>query len=350
MSEVDIIIPIYNSGKKLKYTLDSVLNQTFVDFSLYLVVDPSKDDSLQICESYGDQDERICIVKNEFRRGMGESRDIGYRMGDAKWVSFLDSDDLISPDYLEILLELSNDEIDIVQSRVMNISETDIKIESRILDDSGENLYFDGKESFTDLFLYDRGIHGQQVTWGKIIRRSCIERFIDILREKKEKMGMTYLDDFSFSPMLWYYSRGNVISRMAMYGFRIHSSSTSNREWFNEHYLQQINAMEYRLEFLNNIGEEDVLRRQTMNCFSMLAYFLTRAKQCNNASLYDKTMKRIFAFIDMNSKYISIKSIKNPHTLLVYINTILFCFSPQIWLVLFGGFIERYEKSNEIRV
>ena len=58
MSEVSIIMPIYNTEKFLKKSINSVLNQTFKNFELILVNDGSTDKSLNICENYAKKDKR----------------------------------------------------------------------------------------------------------------------------------------------------------------------------------------------------------------------------------------------------------------------------------------------------
>ena len=62
-SKVSIIVPMYNAASFLKETLDSILNQTFTNFELILIDDCSKDNTLEIANSFSDP--RIYIVKNE---------------------------------------------------------------------------------------------------------------------------------------------------------------------------------------------------------------------------------------------------------------------------------------------
>ena len=70
-SKVSIIVPMYNAASFLKETLDSILNQTFTNFELILIDDCSKDNTLEIANSFSDP--RIYIVKNEKNLGAGKT-------------------------------------------------------------------------------------------------------------------------------------------------------------------------------------------------------------------------------------------------------------------------------------
>ena len=61
--KISVIVPVYNAEKYLKEALDSVLRQSFTDWELILVDNMSKDNSLSICESYAQTDDRVCIYK-----------------------------------------------------------------------------------------------------------------------------------------------------------------------------------------------------------------------------------------------------------------------------------------------
>ena len=91
---VSVIIPIYNSKTYLKQTIDSVLNQDYdKDFNVILVDDCSKDNPEEVINLYKDED-RVIYIKLEENVGAGEARNIGLKFSAARFVAFLDSDDL----------------------------------------------------------------------------------------------------------------------------------------------------------------------------------------------------------------------------------------------------------------
>lgn len=95
---VSIIMPNYNGAKYLQETINSVLAQTYTNWELLFVDDCSTDNSLEIVQAF--QDERIKILKNEKNSGAAASRNYALREAQGKWIAFLDSDDLWTPNKL----------------------------------------------------------------------------------------------------------------------------------------------------------------------------------------------------------------------------------------------------------
>lgn len=97
--EISIVIPVYNAEKYLKECIDSCLNQTFNDFELILVNDGSTDNSEEIILSYDDS--RIRYF-SEVHRGVAETRNTGVYNAIGKYIIYMDSDDVMLPNRLEI--------------------------------------------------------------------------------------------------------------------------------------------------------------------------------------------------------------------------------------------------------
>lgn len=99
---ISIIIPVYNAEKYLKTTVGSILAQTYKDFELLLVDDGSTDSSLQICQSFSDQDSRVRVL-HKFNGGVSSARNFGLQNAKGEFVTFCDNDDYFYPDYLEVM-------------------------------------------------------------------------------------------------------------------------------------------------------------------------------------------------------------------------------------------------------
>ncbi len=102
MTEISIIMPVYNVGKYLRECLDSIVNQSFKDFEIICINDGSTDNSLKILEEYRDKDSRFTIISQD-NTGAGEARNTGLKYASGKYVQFLDSDDYFEPNMLENL-------------------------------------------------------------------------------------------------------------------------------------------------------------------------------------------------------------------------------------------------------
>ena len=104
MVSVSIIIPVYNPGNRLVPCLESILAQKRTDWELILVDDASPDGSGTVCDAYAGKDDRIRVIHTP-NQGPGASRNTGLQAASAARVAFVDSDDTVDPDYLDILLE-----------------------------------------------------------------------------------------------------------------------------------------------------------------------------------------------------------------------------------------------------
>ncbi|MFW0893120.1 glycosyltransferase family 2 protein [Clostridium perfringens] len=107
MSKISIIVPLYNSEKYLDKCIKSILNQTFKNFELILVNDGSKDKSLEICNKYEKKDSRITVINKE-NEGSIIARRRGVEISKSQYITFIDSDDWIKANTIEILVNEIN--------------------------------------------------------------------------------------------------------------------------------------------------------------------------------------------------------------------------------------------------
>ena len=102
--EISVIVPVYNVSEYLAQCMDSIINQTFEDIEIICVNDGSTDDSLKILEEYREKDERIIIISQE-NQGQGVARNVGMKVARGNYIFFMDSDDFIKLNALELLHE-----------------------------------------------------------------------------------------------------------------------------------------------------------------------------------------------------------------------------------------------------
>lgn len=101
--KVSVIIPVYNVEQYLRQCLDSVINQTFKDIEIIIVNDCSPDNSLEIIREYQQKDNRIVLVDLKQNVGLGFARNEGMKVATCKYITFVDSDDWVTKDYVEVL-------------------------------------------------------------------------------------------------------------------------------------------------------------------------------------------------------------------------------------------------------
>lgn len=112
---VSIIVPIYNTEKYLKDCIKSVQVQTYSNWELILIDDGSKDNSLQICEEFAHEDNRIKVFHQE-NAGVSRARNLGLNKSTGIWISFLDSDDLLDKEHISTCIRFAKENnLDIVK-------------------------------------------------------------------------------------------------------------------------------------------------------------------------------------------------------------------------------------------
>lgn len=107
MNEFTVIVPVYNVEKYLRKCLDSILSQTFAPKRIILVDDGSTDSSGEICDEYAEKEKSIIVVHQK-NQGLSAARNKGIDMCETELITFVDSDDYITDDMYEVLIENMN--------------------------------------------------------------------------------------------------------------------------------------------------------------------------------------------------------------------------------------------------
>ncbi|NJO03533.1 MAG: glycosyltransferase, partial [Bacteroidia bacterium] len=121
--QVSVIMPVYNARKYLKESIESILNQTFIDFEFIIIEDGSTDNSPEIIRRYTDA--RIRLISNAKNQGIVRSLNQGLRLAQGKYLARMDADDISLPErfarqvkYLE-----ENPEVDLLATYIQLINE-----------------------------------------------------------------------------------------------------------------------------------------------------------------------------------------------------------------------------------
>lgn len=102
---ISVIVPVYNAEKTLRRCVDSLLSQDFPDAEIILINDGSTDASDELCRGYQAADARIVYLKKE-NGGVSSARNAGLDLASGTYITFVDSDDYVEPDYFQTILEL----------------------------------------------------------------------------------------------------------------------------------------------------------------------------------------------------------------------------------------------------
>ena len=91
---ISVIVPVYNAEKYLQRCVDSILKQSFTDFEVLLIDDGSHDRSGELCDEYGEKDNRVRVFHKE-NGGVSSARNVGLDNASGEYISFVDADDYL---------------------------------------------------------------------------------------------------------------------------------------------------------------------------------------------------------------------------------------------------------------
>lgn len=137
---VSIIVPVFKVEEYLPFCIESIQAQTYSNWELILIDDGSPDRSGLICDEYANYESRIRVF-HKGNSGVSSSRNLGIENARGEWILFLDSDDTILPNTLEICSQYFN-HCDVIRFSMRNILSKDgTKVRDVILDDMSRNVY-----------------------------------------------------------------------------------------------------------------------------------------------------------------------------------------------------------------
>ena len=165
---ISVIVPVYRVEHYLEECLDSIAKQTYTEFEVLMVDDCSPDNSRAICGQYAAKDSRFLLLSRESNGGPSAARNTGLREARGAYIAFVDSDDRIAPDYLEVLLEsmIANGS-DIA---VCGISQ--VLLSGKVLRRRAESRCFEREEAIVEM-LCQRSFDTS--AWGKLYSRKALE-------------------------------------------------------------------------------------------------------------------------------------------------------------------------------
>ena len=171
--KVSIIIPVYNTEQYLSRCIDSILGQNFTDFELLLIDDGSTDGSAKICDAYAEKDSRIRVLHKE-NGGVSSARNLGLKMATGDWICFVDSDDELLPDGLQVMADGISNEVSMVLAGYHEYEDDRLTVDTSAMEVKGEVI--DRNEALVMMYPSEDKVYmGYSVA--KLFNRELINRF-----------------------------------------------------------------------------------------------------------------------------------------------------------------------------
>lgn len=292
---ISIVIPVYNAATFISKCLDSIINQSYTNLQVILVIDGAKDNSEEICRTYADKDSRFEIITIQ-NQGSAEARNIGLKYIKGKYVTFVDSDDYISLDYIEKLYTILNEnKADI---SVLNFIYFKDKVpENRIISNSIET--FETKEEFDNLFckLYKGSECFSFITpWAKLIPS---EYFNDIRFPK----GKCFDDEATM--YLTYLKAKKIVYNNTQCYYYYYNDEGISKTIYKKNLQDFLPVLENRLEKFNSYGYPKAYAKTASKLFSKLITFYFHYEVCDKTKTITELNK--ISKIILNDKKSNIK-------------------------------------------
>lgn len=286
-SLVSIIIPVYNSKKYIKKCLDSILCQTYKNIEIIAINDGSTDESLSILETY-EKKTNIINVYTQENSGIAKTRNRGIKLAKGKYIMFIDNDDFIDEDYVEVFVNtIESNNADIVVGGYKRVN-TNNKI---LFNNQPKNNKW---SKYTII-----------APWAKIYRKSVIE-----------EVGALFLDyvigeDVYFNLNL--YSKGLNIVTIDYEGYNwfYNDLSVSNTKHKG---LKEDVDLTYLLDKVISFNKNNNKEEDYFNYFlyRLSIYYLLESGKYSNKEVFYKEYVKLNSWLKLNiDKKIKMPSSEN---------------------------------------
>ena len=225
---VSVIIPVYNSEKTLKRTLDSVLGQTINNIEVIIIDDGSSDGSREIINNFKKKDSRVKIIFQK-NSGVSSARNRGIEIAEGKYIVFVDSDDYIDKNMIKIMYSSAyEDNFDvaccgmIMESVYGNIKilPTNEKLIIKSEYDKFKNIY---------LFAYiEANRKGFAECWNKMYK-------MELIKDKNIRFSTrkVYGEDYEFNLKVFTSASSAIILPNALYFYNRINNESSTKKYMN---------------------------------------------------------------------------------------------------------------------
>ena len=323
---VYIIVPAYNVSKYIGGCLDSILKQSYQDLSVIVVDDASTDNTLDIIRQYSATDSRVICISSGINAGVASARNkaLCYVEDQDKdsFICFVDADDYIHPDYLQILIDKqSGSKADIVWCQPCNTTKDYKEIAFETVDTIHSH---DKIISAKDLLLKEEYRIMYSMVWGKLFDARLWDnvRFPEHLRYYEDG-ATTFKAIYNADTVLitdaklyyYYYSqnsatRGESSIEKCDCGI---ATSLEKIDFYTQHYekeLLQMTYVGYANTILKNIRESNTIGDKEYKIKMRKAYkdIYLKAIRCNNIGIDQKIKFIVYSFFpDLQKYYIRLK-------------------------------------------
>ncbi len=276
--KVSVVVPVYNSALFLPTCLESIINQTFSDFEVICVNDGSTDNSLQILNEYAEKDKRIKVV-SQVNQGQSVARNVGLSLAHGEYIYFMDSDDCVHPQLLEITVGLAwQYHADMVSFNLQHRHPTET-ISSHTY--ARDEIPF--KVTNTPLFFQRKRCRF------KVSVHACTKLYrYDFIKNTSFVSGI-YFEDYPHTIALLGKHPKAVLLNEKLYYYTVNLNSTSHQKFLPKHVRDYHAGLTFIYEVYQNASHKEldfVLREIFPNILKQQLNYIVRSPKENQPELW----------------------------------------------------------------
>ena len=249
---VSIIVPVYNAAHTIGRCIESILNQQYTDFELFLVDDGSRDGSGIICDAYAKRDSRIRVIHKE-NSGVSDTRNMALDLAQGTYLQFLDSDDWITPDATSSLVRAAEaNRCDLVIADFYRVIGERVSRKGDIEEDSVLT-----REEFSAHMMENPADFYYGVLWNKLYRRDIVEA-----HHLRMDPDISWCEDFMFNLEYIRYAERFYALQVPIYYYVKTKGSLANQSLtITKTVKMKLMVFEYYQQFFKTVLDEEEYQR-----------------------------------------------------------------------------------------
>ncbi len=332
---VSVLMPVYNTERHIREAIDSILNQTYINFEFVIINDGSKDESASVINSY--KDSRIKLITNSDNKGLIYSLNYGISQCTGKYIVRMDADDISLPERIfeQVKFMEDNPEVGVCGCDYIQFSKTSEK-RYNALNDHDEILSF--------MIFNSSVIHPSLIIRGSILQ----------LLNPVFNAGYNHSEDYELWSKLIFKCKFSAVNKV-LFKYRIHEGQVTHQHAG----IQLASANNVRKELLDKLGFVYTEKEFMLLCQPAGHLLFTNKQDIAELELFFKKLisqNTVSKIIDTETfnRVISYKwyaacgyTTLGIWALIKYTNSSLKQYDPQSYLKLLAKCMVRYVKKSE---
>ena len=251
MEKITVIIPVYNTEKYIKQCLESVINQTYTNLEILIIIDGATDNSEEIIKQYSQKDRRIQVISRE-NKGVLYTRLEGIEKATSNYLYFVDADDWIELNTIEVMYnEMKQNKSNVVRCR--SYYEDNKKLEIK-----EQQMEYIEKENFKEkIYMKLFGTYQFSCIWNQLIEKKYFDELKDI------DFTINYGEDHMLNVGLYKNINSILLIPNYFYHYRTNNESITKKQTYESILKKMINSYKSHEEIIKILDKyQDIKDKQ----------------------------------------------------------------------------------------